>query len=301
MEFPDGLRAAIAASGLSLEELAERLGKDGQGVSTSSLSAWQSGLSRPVRAASLRALSDLEVVLGVAPGSLAALLTEQEPRRRRADDKTRDAGVWDYREVFDRLLAKMGAVYDDPAEPERLSRHLRVQIAADGSHRRLTVSGLVRGRRQPSTRLFFFSFHGSLPQVPAVVHTHGLTLNRFRGESDHGITVQEFLLDRPLAHGEVASVGFTIAYPPRFQSNFISARNRHHYRDIILDVHFDPARLPSRCWAYHQIDPQGEERVLHELDGGRDGTAFQLVRLDPGPGTHGIRWEFPPESTQQSR
>jgi len=77
MRFADGLRSAIASSGLSLEELAERLAKAGNRVSTSSLSAWQSGLSRPVRTASLRALGDVEKVLGVEPGSLAALLAEQ--------------------------------------------------------------------------------------------------------------------------------------------------------------------------------------------------------------------------------
>jgi transcriptional regulator with XRE-family HTH domain len=301
MRFADGLRSAIASSGLSLEELAERLAKAGNRVSTSSLSAWQSGLSRPVRTASLRALGDVEKVLGVEPGSLAALLAEQRPRRSHSSTKTSDADIWDHRPVFDRLLARLGAVYDDPAEPERLSRHMRAHIAADGSHRRLTVSGLVRGRREPSTRLFFFSFHGALPQVPSVIHTHGLTLSRFRGEPEHGITVQEFLLDRPLAHGEVASVGFTIAYPPRFQTDFLSARNRQHYRDIVLDVHFDPERKPTRAWAFHQVDPQSEERALHELDGSPDGTSYQLVRLDPAPGIYGIRWELPPAPGEQPR
>lgn len=299
MEFADGLRAAIAASGYSLEELAARLAEDGNRVSTSSLSAWQSGLSRPVRAASLRALGDLEKMLGVDPGSLAALLADGEPRRRRTPaSQGGGSQLWVHPDVTNRLLARFGAVYDDPSEPERLTRHLRVHIGPDGAHQRLSVGGLIRGRRQPSTRLFFFSHYGKLPQVPTVVHSHGLSLNRFRADSPNGIAIYEFLLARPLEHGEVASVSFSIAFPPRFVSDFLSVGVRPGCRDVVLDAHFDERRAPVRCWAFHQADRTAPERTLQEVTGEAVGTSYQLARIDPATGIYGIRWELPAAANQ---
>ncbi|WP_109505382.1 helix-turn-helix domain-containing protein [Nocardioides speluncae] len=301
MNFAEGLRAAIAVSGLSLEELAERLTERGRKVSTSSLSAWQSGLSRPVRAASLLAVTDLEEILGVAPCSLASLLPERATQRRRVSGGDDGPEKWVHPDVTTRLLSRLGAVYDDPSEPERLTRHLRAHIGPDGCHLRLSVAGLVRGRQQTATRLIFMSDYGQLHQVPSVVHSHGVSLNRFRADPSSGLAAYEFLLDRPLEPGEVAAVSFTIAYPARFLSDFLSIRVRPGCRDVVLDVHFDERRPPVHCWAYHTPDPNSPERVLHEVTGDAIGTSYQLARLDPASGMYGIRWELSPARPVQPR
>jgi hypothetical protein len=68
--FPEALRVAISRSGRSLESLRRRLDERGTPVSIATLSYWQSGRSRPQRAASLRAILHLEELLGLPAGHL---------------------------------------------------------------------------------------------------------------------------------------------------------------------------------------------------------------------------------------
>jgi hypothetical protein len=58
--FAGALRAAIQASGLSLDRLQHRLRERGVTISVATLSYWQSGRSQPQRSQSLVALRHLE-------------------------------------------------------------------------------------------------------------------------------------------------------------------------------------------------------------------------------------------------
>jgi len=78
--FAEALRAAIRARGLGLERIRYRLRGKGATVSLATLSHWQSGRCRPERAESLRALKNLEEVLGVPEGALIRLLGPPRPR-----------------------------------------------------------------------------------------------------------------------------------------------------------------------------------------------------------------------------
>ena len=81
--FAEALRAAIQASGLSLNRIEHRLRERGQAVSSATLSYWQSGLRQPSRHDSLLVVRALEEVLRLPEGSLAALLRPVATRRRR--------------------------------------------------------------------------------------------------------------------------------------------------------------------------------------------------------------------------
>lgn len=73
-DFAGALRAAVTARGLSLSRLRARLAEHGISVSTATLSYWQSGRSRPERAASRAAIGPLEDVLELPRGFLAVRL-----------------------------------------------------------------------------------------------------------------------------------------------------------------------------------------------------------------------------------
>lgn len=294
MDFAERLRAAIDASGLSLEEVVERVAEHGHRVSTSSLSAWQSGLSSPSRAMSVQAIPDLELVLGVADGELSALLRTQRVRRPRTAPTTNVADLLTDPDGVSRLLARMGAVVDDLYEPEKLSRRLRLTVDAGGNHRHLTISDLVRARHRPATRMLFLSRFPWVTDLPVVATTTGLAFHRFRGDHPRGLGAFEFRLDPAVPPQGMASVEFTIVQPPRLTTTYFNVRVvGDACRDLSLTVSFDITRRPRRCWAFSKSNARDAEHEAHELTANRAGTTYQFVRIDPAPGIYGIRWEYP--------
>src|ERR1700755_1156694 len=80
--FSRALELAIEVSGLSLQRLQDRLAEVGVHLSTTTLSYWRTGRSRPERPDSLRGVQVLERVLGVPPTGLTGLLGPRRPRGR---------------------------------------------------------------------------------------------------------------------------------------------------------------------------------------------------------------------------
>lgn len=296
MDFGDGLRAAIAASGLSLDEITRRVAAGGHRVSTSSISAWQSGVSVPARAASLRALGELERVLGTRSGELASLLPGRTSRRRTHASGGKSAAdpsaMWSNRDAVSRLLARLGAVTEDLAEPDKLFRRLRLTLDAEGNHRHLTIGALVQAGQEPTTRMLYLHQFPWVAELPTIVAPHGLVFNRFKGDHTNGLGAFELLFDPPLPPRSSAYVEYTVVHPPRLNTTFLEVRTGPGCRELVLSATFDPARRPKRCWAYRKPDAQAEEIRLAELPGSADRTTFQFVRLDPPRAIHGIRWEF---------
>lgn len=80
--FEHALRLAIRSRGLTLDRLRARLLERGVRTSLASLSNWQRGRCRPERVPSLRAVRELEDILGLPGDSLVALLGPRRPRGR---------------------------------------------------------------------------------------------------------------------------------------------------------------------------------------------------------------------------
>lgn len=80
--FEHALRLAIRSRGLTLERIRVRLLERGVRTSLASLSNWQRGRCRPERAGSLRAVRELEDILGLPGDSLVTLLGPRRPRGR---------------------------------------------------------------------------------------------------------------------------------------------------------------------------------------------------------------------------
>lgn len=291
MDFATRLRAAISATDLSLEQLSARLRERGTPVSTSSLSGWQSGISRPERAGSLRALAELEGVLGLAPDELRSLLPG---RPERAPEPPPLAGreSWRQPEPVARLLARFGAVPQDPSEPQRISRRVRQVFTADGQSDLVLETQLVRARRNGATRIFDLTRFDGLSRPPRMARLRGLTLRRFRVDTASGLAAFELLLDPPLAPGQVALVELTRFDPPGLDVGYLNIRVQPGTREVVLEAAFDPARLPSTITAFRMDRRDDPEQPEQRAAGVDVRPFFQQVWLDPAPGIYGLRWTW---------
>lgn len=294
MDFAERLRAAIDGSGLSLEEIVEQLAQRGHRISTSSLSAWQSGLSRPSRSASRAAIAEAEGVLGVAPGALATSLGAPQARRRRERPEPDSARLWNKPDAVRRLLSRLGAVTDDLASPPRASRRLRLRIDPLGNHRHITIGDLIRTGAEPATRVLHLQRFPWVAELPTIVAGTGVRLNRFRGDLANGLCAHELSLDPPLGPHSTAYIEFTIVLPPRVCTSYYNLRVRPGCRDFALTIDFDPALKPTRCWGFRQAEAGAEEKLVADLSCNEAGTNYQFVQVDPAPGIYGVRWELPP-------
>lgn len=123
--FETTLRRAIAARDLPLRRLVARLAAAGHVVTPATLSNWQRGVSVPTRPTSEPLLGELDVILGLEPGTLWSLARVGGRRAGRSVDDTRNA---DQRSAFEELgLAAQGTL-------SRVSVHGQVTFE-DSVHR----------------------------------------------------------------------------------------------------------------------------------------------------------------------
>ena len=73
-------------------------------------------------------------------------------------------------------------------------------------------------------------------------------------------------------------------YPPA--TNY-ERKFRLPVREYVLEVCFDPARLPARCVRYSQLDEADEIAQQVEASGSVHGVALNF-----GPGRYGVRWDW---------
>lgn len=85
-------------------------------------------------------------------------------------------------------------------------------------------------------------------------------------------------------------IEFSIRYPPGQTERHYDLRVPPGLRDLVLEIHFDPARVPVRCHGFYQPAQERPERVLNCSR--RRLPWFQSVVLDPQPGIYGVRWDW---------
>ncbi|QXV57615.1 helix-turn-helix domain-containing protein [Amycolatopsis sp. TNS106] len=294
-EFGAALRTAIERSGLSLSEISRRLRAQDTPVSISALSYWQNGENRPERASSLAAVTALETILGQPPGTLTGLLGPRRPRGRwtsRTGDALPYDQVWRRPEEVVRALAKMDATPDELDTPHRISQNVCYRVDGHGHQESIRVRRLVRADHDGTSRFVFVSRCSSITQPPMVLFTEGCRPARFRADVPSSTCVFEFALDRTLAAGELASVEFGVRFPPGQTNRHAQIALYRPARDIVVQLAFDPARLPKRCTAFFQprSGQPREERGEAKFD--RETSTFQFITLDPLPGQYGIQWSW---------
>ncbi|TCO49845.1 helix-turn-helix domain-containing protein [Actinocrispum wychmicini] len=291
--FPVALRAAIRASGLSLDRIQYRLRARGLTISVTALSYWQSGRRRPERPESLSALKHLEEVLGVESGSLTALLGPPRPRGRaqRAPAAISMDALWDNKDQLGPLLSRMDLASDTALT--RISQHDRVEIAADRGEHSIKVRQVLRSEQDGADRwisLYDVARPGN--PLPRIVPLQSCQLGRVAKDPEAGLIVAELLFDRPLARGETVIMEYEVASdgPPYPRNDDVFCRRfRLPTRDYVIEMRFDPADPPSYC---HQVATPAEDvsaSARREMVVDASGHTH-AVALGFGPGTFAVAW-----------
>ncbi|UVS78267.1 hypothetical protein Actkin_01995 [Actinokineospora sp. UTMC 2448] len=293
--FPTALRAAIQASGLSLDRIQYRLRARGVSISVTALSYWQSGRRRPERAESLAALGHLEDVLGVPTGSLIALLGPPRPRGRvnRESSRLSIEALWGNTEPIALLLKRIDFTTD--AALTKLSQHDRMEIGADRGEKLIGVRQVFRAERDGADRTIMV-YDLELPgrPFPRVVAGDTCRIGRVARDEDAGLIAAEILLDRPLGRGDTTIVDYALQHPgPPYSRGDDSYCRKFTspVREFVLELRFDPRALPTYLEQY-TADPDDQVTSRRKLEISPDGKAH-AVALDFGPGIMCVRWEWP--------
>jgi hypothetical protein len=293
--FAVALRAAIQASGLSLDRIQYRLRRRGIPISVTALSYWQLGRRRPERAESLAAVRYLEGVLGVAEGSLTGLLAPPRPRGRvsRSQKRVPLDALWSAdRASVSSLLEQVDVCTDIGLVP--ISHHDRVTVAADRGVRSLAVRQVLRAERDGVDRsVIVIDVEAGSTPLPEPVAIRACRFGRVARDEQAGFLIGELLFDRPLRNRETVVIEYALRFPgpPYPQDNDTQCRKfMELIREYLIEVRFDPGMLPTRIeqFALRTGEEVASRRGL-VIEPAGDAHA---VALDFGPGTFGMRWEW---------
>lgn len=292
--FAPILRSAINASGLSLERVQAKLAERGVDISVATLSYWQSGRSEPGRRASVAALPHIEELLGLSAGELQAHLA------RTVRSRSNVAGTL-LRDILDS---------SDPMS-ERLLRadsRLREMLEIISDHCTIQVDDSCRMRSRWVRRVLVSEVDGADrflvlrvkrdPDGPEP--TFEPLLHCAAGETyvDHrsSLIAHEVLLDRVLDRGESIIVEYALSGPPS-DMEYASAR-RAALRELVLEIQFDPAALPSRCeLVQSNLDGADQVRAPIALDSTH---CVRVIRHNLPPGRYAVRWGMAESTSQET-
>lgn len=267
--FPAALRAAITASGLSLERIQYRLRLRDVRVSVPTLSNWQSGRRHPERAESLRAVAGLEQVLHLPSGALLDLLEPPRPRGRALRVPT---------SADTHLLSTV----DAEARLLRLSQHDTVVVAATGRPTLLRTRHVFRARQDGADRWVDVWHHGTAAgPVTTAAHRHCRT-GSTGVDRRARLAAAELVLDTPLRKNTTAITEYRVEFPePGGPAGRFFRRFSLPVREYVLEIRFDAAALPTRC---------RRGRSGEVLEPSRTGSVH-LVELDV-TGLVDVTWEM---------
>lgn len=287
--FAEGLRAAVAARGLSLDRIRYHLRQRGHDLSIATLSYWQSGRSHPDRAASLAALGSLEEILGVPRASLAALLppTKRLPEGLSSAATLSLSPIHDAGRRLDELIAELGMTWSEGLR--RVSMHDVLVVAEDRSIIRHASHDLhIATQNGVASRAVGHVWPPGVRDF-RLEPTLNCTIGRIVEDLDQGVQVVELLFSRTLSEGEsivteyrrVAPLG--VDFDTYWERGFAVG-----IREVVFEVRFAPTMLPARIEVYKRAQDGSE--IVRRLSA--EGGTATAIWSDVGTEVVGIRWEW---------
>ncbi|QKW07558.1 hypothetical protein HUT18_15405 [Streptomyces sp. NA04227] len=280
--FHTALRAAIAARGLSLERLRDRLAARGHAVSVSTLSNWQRGVGRPRRPESLRAVAALESLLALPEGTLVRLLREPAPRGRGGGFSPGTP-----RPAARRLRAALGA----PEDPGVDLLAFQDDVTVTGAGWVVRARIVLRARR-PGVDRYAVLLHTHSGALPDIRPGRDCVLGRGATDPESALTGTELLFPA-LCPGETFPLEYEVRarLPEPYYGRWFPAAGAR----LELTLRFAPeaaAREAHRIWRLdaHSTHKDLERLRLLPLLDVPGGSLVHLADSDVVPGFHGVRW-----------
>ncbi|MFJ9779848.1 XRE family transcriptional regulator [Amycolatopsis sp. NPDC101161] len=285
--FADALDAAISDAGLTLDRVREHLAARGVSLSRSALVYWRMGRSKPEREASLRAVVELERVLGLTVGALTSLLGPQERpglrrgsrppllERRRLWPSVRPTAL--EFELPPEDDVRLRSVHDElVVDDDRQERLLRVRVVAEA-----TTDGVTRMPVYYQTE----DIHRPPPRLAAVFCCRA---GRVRRDAGGGLLVAELYFDRELAAGDVAAVEYELVFP---HGRPVLGYHRRLTRPASMytcQVQFGRT-VPRSVERFRRRDLAAPRRKVERLHL-TDSRVVAVAARDVGAGIIGVEW-----------
>ncbi|MDH6114674.1 transcriptional regulator with XRE-family HTH domain [Kitasatospora sp. MAP12-15] len=297
-DFAEALRAAIEASGLSLERIRCQLDARGIRISTTTLSHWRRGRSQPERESSMPAVQLIEEILQLPPSSLSSLIGPPRPRGRWGKESSSrlwsrplwPAELWPGEPWLAEVAEEFEAVPGDHLE--RLSVHDLFRFDARRGECITRTGQVVRATANGVDRcLVVYAAEDADAGPPVITALHHARLGRVRTRSETGMVAAELLLDAPLAAGDTAVFEYEVHSAVRTPVTRCGRRFAVPVRQYLLQAQFPPGVTPAYCYRY-EGDPAADtdrERRGVRLD---TSAAVHALWLDQAPSRVGIRWEW---------
>ncbi|WP_340562054.1 helix-turn-helix domain-containing protein [Streptomyces sp. GSL17-111] len=290
--FADAFRGALRGRGLTLERVCDHLALRGISVSPATLSHWQRGRSLPERPQSLRALRELESILGQPPGALTSLLRARRPRGRTpqaVQDLRSSRRLYGADSPVEQLL---GASFERfNADLHALFIHDTIHLDARRRVRRTSVTQVVRAVRDGVDRLVVAHVLGQA--VPPTLQVSCGQLGDVRFDAGGKCLIAEIHFGRPLAGNETAIIAYTVLSGTEAAVEHCYERGtRVDLREYLLHVHFDPAAPPARCYRSYRESFHTDVRETRPVALDASHSAHLLPPKCP-VGVHGVLWEWP--------
>ncbi len=292
-EFSSTLRSLIGVRGLSLETIRTQLSQRGCPLSVATLSYWQSGRSRPERAASLEALTQLEVVLDVPDGFLHARLSDARSGQPPLPDAAFQAWVRDLvgeefpapRHAVLEIMSRLDLSLND--DLQRLRVHDVAEVRADrtaGLHR---VRQVLRAERDGVDRFAVWYTPDERGAIPYVQAKTNCRLGRVYELRDISAVAAELYFDHPLRTGETVTTEHAMESMRLGIPQVQLARGLAGPAErITMEVRFHPTAFPSSAVSTFQT-PEGDRT---ETPLKTPATTLQLDVEHPGPGFYALEW-----------
>ncbi|WP_219106238.1 hypothetical protein [Austwickia sp. TVS 96-490-7B] len=284
-EFPEALRAAIQARGLSLERIRWHLIQRGHELSVATISYWQSGRSQPERATSLAALAQMEEILQVPTGSLSQRLAA---RRRHGGTGLSEVSAMVGRQLpaqVEEMVAEWGLA--GPPGLHRVTVHDRLEIGP--SHRLVVheVKELLLADQDGVDRYFLAHGTNGAATNIEVKPQRNCHVGRVVPAPEEGLLLGEMVLDRALRPGETILVEYEVVVADPMPREYVERSFVRPVRSAHTEVLFREGALPLSAERYTVTD--GVERVDPVVIAG---PSLHTLVLDFGPGTYGVRWRW---------